>query len=322
MPSIVYSRHYNIGFYGLERLHPFDSRKYGRAWKCLRRHFRAGLYEFHLSPKCPAAEEDLLLVHTSEYLAKLRNPKYVAGALEVAPIRRLPGWVIDRHVLRPMRWATQGTILAAESALTDGFAVNLSGGYHHAKPNHGEGFSIYNDIGIAVANLRRKKLIADNSRIAYIDTDAHQGNGVCHTFMNDHRVFIFDIFNCHIYPILDVEARKRIDCDVGITNAITDSEYMGELHSRLPGFLDSVGGAPIGLAIYNAGTDIVASDPLGGLDISAATILERDLYVVGELRQRGIPTIMVLSGGYTKESFQLVADSVIGLIEREKAAGG
>jgi histone deacetylase 11 len=71
------------------------------------------------------------------------------------------------------------------------------------------------------------------------------------------------------------------------------------------------------LAIYNAGTDVFASDPLGGLRISAPAILERDLYVVGELRQRGIPTVMVLSGGYTKQSFQLVADSVIRLIERE-----
>ena len=95
-----------------------------------------------------------------------------------------------------------------------------------------------------------------------------------------------------------------------------------ELHRRLPGFLDSVGRSPIGLAIYNAGTDVFSGDPLGDLNISAKTILERDLYVVGELRKRRIPTIMVLSGGYTKQSYQLVADSVIGLIEMETAMGG
>ena len=116
--------------------------------------------------------------------------------------------------------------------------------------------------------------------------------------------------------------RKRIDCDVGITNSITDSEYIGELRDRLPGFLDSVGRSPIGLAIYNAGTDVFAGDPLGGLNISATAIGDRDLYVVGELRKRGIPTMMVLSGGYTKQSFKLVADSVIGLIEMETAIGG
>ena len=170
--------------------------------------------------------------------------------------------------------------------------------------------------------MRDQQLIADESRIAYIDTDAHQGNGVCHTFMSDSRVFIFDIFNSHIYPMFDVDARKRVDCDVGITSSIADTEYMEELHSRLPGFLDSVGRSPIGLAIYNAGTDVFFGDPLGGLNISAKTILERDLYVVGELRKRCIPTIMVLSGGYTKQSYQLVADSVIGLIEMETAMGG
>ncbi|WDQ18632.1 histone deacetylase family protein [Rhodopirellula sp. P2] len=322
MPRIVYSRHYNIGFYGLERLHPFDSRKYGRVWGLLRRHFGSSLSGLHVRPRRAASRDELMLVHSNDYLTRLRDPKYVAGALEVPPVRRLPSWAIDWHVLRPMRWATRGTILAAANALEHGFAVNLSGGYHHAKPNHGEGFSIYADIGIAVAAMRAQQLIADDSRIAYIDTDAHQGNGVCHTFMSDNRVFIFDIFNCRIYPIFDVDARKRVDCDVGINSSITDSEYMGELHNRLPGFLDSVGRSPIGLAIYNAGTDVFAGDPLGGLSISADTIRERDLFVVRELRKRNIPTIMVLSGGYTKQSYQLVADSVIELIEMETAEGG
>ncbi len=196
-------------------------------------------------------------------------------------------------------------------------AINLSGGYHHAKPDRGEGFSIYADAGIAVASLRNQNLISETARIIYVDTDAHQGNGVCNTFMTDDRVFIFDMFNCRIYPIFDVDARKRVDCDVGITSTCTDSEYMRELETRLPGFLDSVSNSPVGLAIYNAGTDVFAGDPLGGLNISAAAIRDRDLFVVGELRKRNIPTIMLLSGGYTKQSFQLVADSVTGLLEME-----
>ena len=92
---------------------------------------------------------------------------------------------------------------------------------------------------------------------------------------------------------------------------------MRALHQRLPGFLDSVCKTSVGLAIYNAGTDVLASDPLGGLQISADGILARDLYVVSELRRRQIPTVMVLSGGYTRQSYRLVADSVIRLIERE-----
>jgi histone deacetylase 11 len=221
-----------------------------------------------------------------------------------------------------MRWATRGTIVAAREALQHGFSVNLSGGYHHAQPNRGEGFSIYSDIGIAVASLRADERIKNSDRIVYIDTDAHQGNGVCHTFVDDNRLFILDIYNCRIFPMFDVNARTRIDCEVRITKSCTDSEYLRELRNRLPGFLDSVGNSPIGVAIYNAGTDVFAGDPLGDLNLSARTIRERDLYTVGELRRRGIPTVMVLSGGYTRQSYQLVADSVIALIEMEMSPGG
>jgi histone deacetylase 11 len=320
MCRVVYSSHYNIGFYGLERLHPFDSRKYGRAWKLLRRHFGASLRRFHVRPTRAATRQELLLVHTEAYLSRLQESSYVARALEVPVVKHLPWWAVDFHVLRPMRWATRGTIVAAEQAIEHGFSVNLSGGYHHAKPDRGEGFSIYADAGIAVASLRRQNLISETARVVYVDTDAHQGNGVCHTFMNDDRVFLFDIFNGHIYPLFDVEARKRVDCAVAITGSCTDGEYMRELKTRLPDFLDFVCDSSVGLAIYNAGTDVFAGDPLGGLSISAATIRDRDLYVVGELRKRKIPTVMVLSGGYTQQSFRLVADSVIGLLEMGTAA--
>ena len=95
MPRIVYSRNYNIGFYGLERLHPFDSRKYGRAWRLLRPHFGSSLSKLHVKPRRGASRDELELVHSDQYLARLRNPNYVAGALEVPPIRHLPSWAID-----------------------------------------------------------------------------------------------------------------------------------------------------------------------------------------------------------------------------------
>ncbi len=314
---VVYTLHYNIGFYGLERLHPFDSRKYGRAWKVLKRHFGRSLDSMWVRPDRPANREELRLVHTEAYLDQLRDPRYVAEALELPIVRRLPAFAINWHILRPMRWATRGTILAAQEAVQHGLAVNLSGGYHHAKPDGGEGFSIYADAGIAVASLRAQGLIGEEARVVYIDTDAHQGNGVCHTFINHSRVFIFDIYNGRIYPFYDLVANDRIDCNIPIRSPWTDGDYLDQLRGRLPSFLDSVGNEPIELAIYNAGTDVFADDPLGGLNLSAEAILERDLYVVGELRRREIPTIMLLSGGYTKQSYQLVANSVIRLLKKE-----
>lgn len=316
MAKVVYSRHYNIGFYGLERLHPFDSRKYGRVWRVLKRELGSRLKGMAIATDRAANREELRLVHTEEYLKKLGDSEYVARALELPIVARLPAWMVDWHVLRPMRWATRGTMLAAQAALEHGLVINLSGGYHHAKPDQGEGFSIYADIGIAVQWLRAQGRLSSDDRLVYVDTDAHQGNGVSHTFLSDNRAFLFDIFHGDIYPRYDLRARERIDCPVPITAACTDQEYLRALESRLPGFLDSVCKSRVGLAIYNAGTDIFAGDPIGGLQISAQAILQRDCYVVSELRKRNLPTVMLLSGGYTRQSYRLVADSVLALLSK------
>lgn len=315
MPRIVYSHHYNIGFYGLERLHPFDSRKYGRAWKLLQKQLDSSLNPMWLRPSRPASWAELKLVHSEAYLQSLRDSGSVAQALELPPLSHVPPWLIDWHVLRPMRWATRGSILAAQAALDHGLAVNLSGGYHHAKPDQGEGFCIYSDIGIAIASLRADRLIADDAQIVYIDTDAHQGNGVCQIFANDPRCLLFDIYNTHIYPSHELGARDRLDCDVPLDSGCGDEEYLAALTTRLPRFLESANESTIGLAIYNAGTDVFAGDPLGGFNVSAAAILNRDLFVVDQLRQRSIPTVMLLSGGYTPVSYQLVAKSVGRLLQ-------
>lgn len=315
MPRIVYARQYNIGFYGLERLHPFDSRKYGRVWRVLRQKLGRQLGELHLCPDRPVTSHELQLVHSATYLEKLKEPQYLANALEVSVLRRLPAWAIDWHVLRPMRWATRGTILAAQAALREGWTVNLSGGYHHAKPEAGEGFSIYSDIGMAVAHLRQTGELSPTDRVVYVDCDAHQGNGVCHVFQYDSRVFLFDIFHLQIYPKWDQVARQRIDCPIGITQGCTDREYLAALKSQLPPFLDSITGSTVRLAIYNAGTDILKGDPLGQLRISGNTILERDRFVMQQLRDRDLPTVMVLSGGYTRDSFRWIADSLLSLLK-------
>lgn len=141
--------------------------------------------------------------------------------------------------------------------------------------------------------------------------------------MRDARVFIFDMYNGTIYPWYDTPARPRIDCDVRLDGSCDEKGYLGELNDRLPGFLDSVGQAqPVGLAIYNAGTDVFRDDPLGGLDLSADGVLQRDLFVVGELQRRGIPTLMLPSGGYTPVSYRLLADSVIQILEGESKRAG
>src|SRR5688572_21513140 len=142
-PAIVFSPHYDISFLGLERLHPFDSRKYGRAWNELQTRFGADLAGYHRAVDRPASDAELLLAHTPEYLASLHRAGVLAAALEVGVIAYLPAALTRWRVVTPMRWAVRGTILATRAALESGLAVNLSGGYHHAKPANGEGFCLF-----------------------------------------------------------------------------------------------------------------------------------------------------------------------------------
>src|SRR5207248_3660517 len=107
--------------------------------------------------------------HDPSYLERLRDPRELATALELPFVRRLPGWVVWRVIIRPMRWAVAGSLVAAREALTSGLAVNLSGGYHHAKPDHGEGFCVFNDIAYLVHGLRAGGQLAADDRVAYVD---------------------------------------------------------------------------------------------------------------------------------------------------------
>jgi histone deacetylase 11 len=315
--KICYTPRYNIGFFGLERLHPFDSRKYGRAYRELQKHFGTRLRSLTQSPPRPVRKEELLNVHAEYYLDSLRSPAVVARALELPLLARMPGWLIDWCVLRPMRWATMGTVVAARLAIQQGLAVNLAGGFHHAKPARGEGFCVYADVALATYQVREEGLLAEAARVAHIDLDAHQGNGVAHCFKNDARVFLFDMFNQGIYPAGDRSALDRVDLAEPLRPGCDGTSYLQLLQDNLPPFLDSVARSGLlKLAVYNAGTDVYAGDPLDRLGLTANDVLTRDLFVIEQLQNRGIPTVMVLSGGYHRDSYRLVAATVKHLIER------
>jgi histone deacetylase 11 len=214
-----------------------------------------------------------------------------------------------------MRWATMGTILGAREAMKTGLAINLGGGYHHASQDAGEGFCIYSDIALAVADLRQAGLLSPHQKVVYIDLDAHQGNGVCHVFFDDSRIFIFDMYNGFIYPG-DTKAKRRIDCPIALPINCGENDYMRALQSKLPGFLDALARAgDVAFAIYNAGTDIVRGDTLGLMNVSESGVLKRDIFVLDQLADRKIPTLMLTSGGYTRDSFRLIAATLASLMD-------
>lgn len=310
MPAVVYSRQVNLGVPGMERLHPFDGHKYARAWALLKEKLGLRLEAAAVEIDRPISDAELTRVHTPEYLARLKERDVVAEALEISALRHLPYALLNTAVLEPMRWAVRGSILAAREAFKVGLAVNLGGGFHHAKPDRGEGFCLLNDIALLVQQSRDDGAL-DGKRVVVIDLDAHQGNGVSHCFAEDRDVFLFDMFNAHVYPSQDRIARDRVDCAVPLDWGCRGHEYLRLLQEKLPGFLDSVGRTkPIGLAICNAGTDVFAGDELGCLELSADDVLKRDLFTINELRRRQIPTVFLTSGGYTQESHRLIAATV------------
>ena len=320
--KIVYSPNYNITFFGIERLHPFDSRKYGRAWNLLKAEFGSSLSKYHARIRGAVGMDALRLAHTDAYLKSLHSSAVLAAALEIPLLASLPASFTHWRVLRPMRWAVAGSIEAARCALQSGIAVNLSGGYHHAKPANGEGFCLFSDAAMIVRQLRLEGRLEASATILYIDLDAHQGNGVCHQFLDDPQVRIFDMYNKQIYPASDFDARARIDCDVPLESKCTGAHYLRLLRGKLPGFLgDSCLAKNAALCIYNAGTDPYAGDQLGSLSLSAADILERDLFVFEQLTDRQIPVVMLLSGGYSQESYRLVAATIRKLVQRCEKAG-
>jgi histone deacetylase 11 len=333
---IVYSPRYNIHFFGLETLlHSFDSKKYGRIFQMLGQKFGLTLQDVY-QPE-PLAPKLLELVHTPKYLASLEQSAVAARVAEVPPLALLPNFLIQARLLEPMRLATSGTLLAADLALQRGWAINLSGGYHHAKPNKGEGFCFFADIPLTL-HILFQHASAPIHKALIVDLDAHQGNGYSTCFaykdftteqspsdlarevedrnelvyVKDSRIHVYDIYNQDIYPN-DHFAQNFITYNHPVRSNINDTAYLSLLRRTLPAALDA---SRPDLLVYNAGTDIFELDPLGHMKITAQGIIERDEFVFHECRQRRIPVLMVLSGGYTKQSASIIADSIANLHEQ------
>jgi histone deacetylase 11 len=320
IPRVVFSPGYDIylPFLPLHHLHPFDGRKFSHAYDILRERLGPGLEDQTHTPAAEVGYTDLLSVHTAPYLTSLNSASVVARALELEAIHLIPARVREQHIVRPMRLAVQGTIDATELALREGFVFHIGGGFHHAFADHGEGFCLYADVPIAIRSLRARHLLADTDTIVIIDLDAHRGNGWENILSNDSSVHFFDIYNFQVYPgPLDADETEA-PYMIPIKSKTADAEYMATLTMELPRFLASHGAAR--LALYNAGTDVLAGDPLGQLAVSERGVLERDRFVLDLLASHQIPTVVLTSGGYTKRSHALIAESAAYFLERFRVA--
>ncbi len=304
MIPVIYHPKSNITVFGLERLHPFDGRKYRRIHDAL---IAGGLRKARdfILPS-PIRREELERVHTPEYLRSLRKSNVLAGILGVPLLARLPWRFVDWRVLLPMRYTTGGTLLAARLALEHGVAINLGGGYHHAAASWGDGFCVYADIPIALATLHVEGRVG---KTLVIDLDAHQGNGTAATIHPWPWAFILDVFEEDLFP----SVKQPEDFPIPVPAGLTGVEYLDIVREAVPHALDTV--RP-DLVIYNAGSDPYVDDPLTRLCLTRNDLAERDLLVATLARERKIPMAMVLSGGYSSESWRIHAEGIEGILTR------
>lgn len=298
---IIFSPRYDIRVLGIEKLHPFDSEKFGKVHRYLVD--RVGIDEGAFYAPDPATDDVLLKVHTSNYLDSLNKSVNVALIAEVMVAALLPNRILQKQLLEPIRYATGGTILGAKLAIEREWAINLSGGYHHAKADSGGGFCFFADVPIAVRKMWEE---TPDRKVLIVDLDAHQGNGNASIFRDDPRVDLFDVYNGLIYPG-DYEAAGCVRYNHPVDMSIGDEEYLGLLERELPPAIDE---SSPGLIIYNAGTDVLTGDPLGGMNITAEGIIRRDGIVFQYAADRRIPILMVLSGGYTRQSAGVIGRSI------------
>lgn len=300
---IIFHPKYDIGLFGLENRHPFDSKKYGKVFKFLQ---DMGIIvgDNYFQPAAKVSDEVLLQVHTPLYLQWLRQSKVIAAIAEMHVLSWVPNFVLQWKFLDPMRWATAGTIAAVDLALQYGWAINLSGGYHHAKAQECSGFCFFADINLAAQKAFQAH--PHVQKIMVIDLDAHQGNGFEAVFKDDPRVDTFDMYNGAIYP-QDFAAAKYIRWKHALRNRVGEAEYLDILNKNLP---QAIQDCCPDLIIYNAGSDPYEKDALGGMRITAAGLIQRDETVFRLARQQSIPIMMVLSGGYHRDSASIIAQSI------------
>ena len=232
----------------------------------------------------PASLADVLLVHTEDYVTRLRS-----GTLTPRELRRL-GLPWSKALVRRSFLAAGGTINAARFALEDGIGSNLAGGTHHAFSDRGEGFCVLNDVAIAIRALRRDRII---QRAAVIDCDVHQGNGTATIFEGDETVFTFSMHGAKNYPLF----KARSTLDVELADKTGDEPYLETLGKHLP----KVFSHTPDIIFYLGGADPFEGDRLGRLALTIEGLRARDELVLAECRSRRVPVATVMSGGYAAE---------------------
>ncbi len=247
-----------------------------------------------------ASESDILLVHDKVYLDKLKN----AGlSMQEILTMEVP---YSKELAAASILCCGGTILASKIALEGRIGIHLGGGFHHAFPDHGEGFCVLNDIAVAIKKLKshgstsspplepsRAKSRGNSKvkRVLVIDCDLHQGNGTAFIFRDDKEVFTFSIHQENNYPFY----KPKSDLDIGLADRTKDKVYLGHLEKNIPRIISDF---KPDFIMYIAGADPYENDQIGNLGLTKEGLRRRDEFIFSQARNYGVPIAVVLAGGY------------------------
>jgi len=288
--------------------HVFPAEKYRRIHDRLLESGIAEPKDF-VTPQ-PASDHDILLVHTPQYVHKLKTGTLSAREELEMEIPYSP------ELVRAFWLAAGGSILAADYALNDQVAFNIGGGFHHAFPDHGEGFCMIHDVAVAIRRMQRDDKI---TRAMTVDCDVHQGNGTAAIFAgmripantlpsagpqmlgqrtrlrsaHDGDVFTISLHQENNYPAL----KPPSSIDVDLPDEVGDDDYLAWLDNALSSGLRQFDPE---LICYIAGADPYREDQLGGLSLTIDGLKHRDELVFRVARSRGIPVMVTFAGGYAR----------------------
>lgn len=233
----------------------------------------------------PVTDDQILRAHSPDYLERLKT-----GTLDRKEARRI-GFPWSEEMVERCRRTCGGTLGALRAALEEGFATNLAGGTHHAFADRGEGYCVFNDSAIAARAAQDEGLLG---RVVIVDTDVHQGNGTASILSKDPSIFTFSIHGAKNFPF----HKEKSDLDVELPDGTDDDAYLAALEKGLEYALEESGAD---LAIYLAGADPYEGDRLGRLRVSKRGLAKRDRLVLESCRDRGLPVVVTMAGGYCQE---------------------
>ncbi len=239
--------------------------------------------------------------HTTDgVLALAHHPDYIRRVVDgtlSAEEQKAIGFPWSPEMVERSRRSTGATIAACRAAMTDGFAVNLAGGTHHAQADRGEGFCVFNDAAIAARLIQAERRVA---RVAIVDLDVHQGNGTASILANDDSVFTLSLHGENNYPF----SKAQSDLDVALPDGTEDAAYLAALQQALAEMFERFDPQFI---IYLAGADVHEDDRLGRLKLSNQGLAARDDLVMRTALTHRLPVAIAMAGGYGREIANTVA---------------